>query len=225
MSIFKSAGIFLSLFIFVGCCAFMAIAPASYSVDTPALPYKIVLDAGHGGIDVGAVGVSGTSESDLNLEYTLELKEQLEKYGFSVALTRSTKDGLYSEYKNGFKMEDMEKRREIVQAENPDLFISLHQNKFAASSSYGPQVFYAPNSETAKSFAQCIKQSFDENLDTKKREVKEGDFYMLRCVDSPSILIECGFLSNPAEEKLLLNKDYQKEFCYLIVCGIFKFLA
>jgi len=155
----------------------------------------------------------------------MELKRQLEKYGFSVVLTRTDKNGLYSEYKNGFKREDMEKRNDIIKNEAPDLFISIHQNKFASSSSYGPQVFYTPNSEKAKNFAQCIKDSFDSNLNTKKRAIKEGDFYMLYCSPCPSILIECGFLSNPDEEKLLLDNNYKKHFCYLIVCGIFKYLA
>ena len=225
MSIVKSICLFISIFVIAGGCAFFTISPASNGIDTPVLPYKIVLDAGHGGIDVGAVGVSGTSESDLNLEYTLELKKQLEKYGFTVALTRSDKNGLYSEYKNGFKKEDMQKRKNIIEKENPDLFISIHQNKFASSSSYGPQVFYTPNNEKAKNFAQCIKGSFDAKLDTKKRAIKEGDFYMLYCSPCPSILIECGFLSNPEEEKLLKNNEYKKQFCHLIVCGIFQYLA
>lgn len=225
MSIVKSICLFISVFVIAGGCAFFAISPVSNDIDTPVLPYKIVLDAGHGGIDVGAVGVSGTSESDLNLEYTLELKSQLEKYGFTVVLTRNDKNGLYSEYKNGFKKEDMQKRKQIIEAENPDLFISIHQNKFASSSSYGPQVFYTPNSEKSKNFALSVKSSFDSNLDTKKRAIKEGDFYMLYCSPCPSILIECGFLSNPEEEKLLIDKQYKKQFCYLIVCGIFQYLA
>lgn len=192
---------------------------------SPQPNYKIVLDAGHGGIDVGAVGVAGTKESEINLDYSLTLKKLLEQYGFGVVLTRTNSDGLYSEYKNGFKLEDMNARRAIIENESPDLFISIHQNKFSSSTSFGPQIFYQPQSDNSYKFAECVQNSLMKNLKTKNRPIKEGDFYVLNGNHCPSILIECGFLSNPQEEQKLLDNDYKNNFCYYIVCGIFSFLA
>jgi len=191
----------------------------------PLMSRKIVIDAGHGGIDVGAVGVSGTKESEINLSFAQCLESTLQEFGFEVVLTRETQDGLYEEYKNGFKMEDMNNRRQIIEEENPDLFLSLHQNKFSSSSSYGPQVFYKPDDDNSLSLAQNVQNSFDKNLDTKKRAVKVGDFYVLVGNKCPSILIECGFLSNPQEEVLLQSKEYQQKFCNCILQGILTFMV
>ena len=197
-------------------------------ISTSASPkpnYKILIDAGHGGIDVGAVGISGTKESDINLAFALTLKNMLQKYGFEVVLTRNDCDGLYTEYKNGFKMQDMNIRKDIIENSNEDLFISIHQNKFSSSSSFGPQVFYKPNDINSQSLATSIQKSLMKNLSTKDRPIKEGDFYLLNCSPCPSVLIECGFLSNASEEKLLQSQDYQQKFCEYIMHGIFTFLA
>lgn len=171
------------------------------------------------------MGVGGTKESELNLSYALTLKEQLTKYGFDVKLTRENENGLYSQYKSGFKLEDMKMRREIIENENPDIFVSIHQNKFSSTNSFGPQIFYQPKSENSRILAQSVQDSLMKNLDTKNRPLKEGDFYVLNGNSCPSILIECGFLSNPNEEALLIDKTYRENFCYYVICGIFAFLA
>ncbi len=180
----------------------------------------VVLDAGHGGIDVGAVGASGTIESDLNLEYCVMLKSVMEDYGITVVMTRSDKGGLYSEYKNGFKREDMQRRRQIIVDAAPDAVISIHMNKYAASSSHGAQVFYDDEKGTGKALAETLQAVFKKQLPYARSEAQAGDLFMLKCVDKPSILVECGFLSNPDEEHLLLSHDYQKKICLCITSAV-----
>ncbi len=217
--------IFICFFVFVFFSIFLFLPKTALTSSSPKINYKILLDAGHGGIDVGAVGVSGAKESDINLAFTLALGKLLKKYGFEVALTRSDFGGLYSEYKNGFKMEDMNIRKEMIENGKQDLFISIHQNKFSSSASFGPQIFYKPDDDNSQALATCIQKSLIKNLGTKSRAIKEGDFYLLNCSPCPSVLIECGFLSNPEEEKLLQSKDYQQKFCNYVMQGIFTFFA
>ena len=185
----------------------------------------VVLDAGHGGIDVGAVGANGTIESDLNLKYCQMLKGILEEYGVKVVMTRNTKDGLYTEFKNGFKREDMKKRKEIIVATNPDAVISIHMNKYSASSSHGAQVFYDDEKGTGKVFAETLQEIFKKQLTSARAEAQSGDLYMLKCIDKPSILVECGFLSNPEEELLLTKPEYQKKVCLCIASALLAVVA
>ena len=217
----KKQILFIVLFviIFSGLMAFIG-SKQTVQLSSPRSTLTVVLDAGHGGIDVGAVGRSGTLESDLNLVYCKTLKKIMEEYGMNVIMTREDENGLYSEYKNGFKMEDMRKRREIVQNANPDVVISIHMNKFAVSSSRGAQVFYDDENGSGKELAEVMQKVFIENLPYARKEAKSADLYMLKCVSSPSILIECGYLSNAEEEKLLTEEDYINKLCYLIVASV-----
>ncbi len=192
-------------------------AVESYS---PKASLTVVLDAGHGGIDVGAVGKNGTLESDLNLLYCQTLKQMMQEYGINVVMTREDENGLYSEYKNGFKMEDMRKRREIIQQTDPDLVISIHMNKFSVSSSRGAQVFYDDEYQSGKELAEVLQKMFIDNLSYARKETKCADLYILKCVSKPSILVECGYLSNEQEEKLLVQKDYMKNICYCILASV-----
>ncbi len=209
--------IFVALFSAIYICYNGGQAVQSYS---PRSSLTVVLDAGHGGIDVGAVGKNGTLESDLNLKYCKTLKSMMEEYGMNVVMTREDEGGLYSEYKNGFKMEDMRKRREIVQNANPDVVISIHMNKFAVSSSRGAQVFYDDEMQSGKELAMVMQQVFIDNLPYARKEAKMADLYMLKCVSSPSVLIECGYLSNVEEEALLQQQDYINNLCYCILASV-----
>lgn len=193
-------------------------AEASSSI--PLTKLTVVLDAGHGGIDVGAVGANGTIESDLNLEYCKLLKQVMTDYGVNVVMTRTTKDGLYTEYKNGFKREDMQKRKDIIVSTAPDAVISIHMNKYASSTSHGAQVFYDDEKGTGKEFAETLQEIFKKQLPHARSEAQAGDLYMLKCIDKPSILVECGFLSNPEEERLLTTHAYQKKICLCITSAL-----
>lgn len=208
------------VFVYVATACVFVDNGATKSNAVPLNSLNVVLDAGHGGIDVGAVGVNGTIESDLNLAYCQMLKGVLEDYGVNVVMTRETKDGLYSEFKNGFKREDMTKRKEIIISVNPDAVISIHMNKYSASSSRGAQVFYDDEKGTGKVLAETLQEIFKKHLNFTRNEAQAGDLYILKCIDKPSILVECGFLSNPDEEKLLTTRQYQKKLCLCICSAI-----
>lgn len=191
----------------------------------PKSTYTVVIDAGHGGIDGGSVGVSsGITEAVLNLSYANCLKEYLQDFGFNVVMTRSTSGGLYSPLAKNKKKDDMQKRREIVENSNADFVVSIHMNSYNTTSQ-GAQVFYGQDDTASMSLANNIQKYFVKYLQKARNETKEGDYYILNAIKSPSVLVECGYLSNPAEEALLISDDYKKEVCYCILLGILAYLS
>ena len=190
---------------------------------------KIVIDAGHGGIDGGVVGKkTGIRESDVNLDIAYELKDVLENMGFSVTMTRKTQAGLYDTTAKGFKRRDMEKRKEIIQAAAPDFVVSIHQNFYPSSVSRGAQAFFMQGDEKSQRLAELV-QSKMNNLyardKAKPRKAMRGDFFILRCYDCPSVLLECGFLSNAADETLLSAKPWQKKCAQSVAAALTEFLT
>ncbi len=188
----------------------------------------VVVDAGHGGIDVGVSGgTTGVRESDINLSLSRKLQVQLEDSGLSVVQTRLTQSGLYGTTAPGHKRRDMQKRAEIIRNNNPALVISLHQNSYPAQPSRrGAQVFYNPNSEQSYALA-CIVQA---ELNKMKECVKvcsplAGDYFLLNCTDYPAIIVEGGFLSNPEDEALLQSERYQQRLAATIAQGALIFLS
>ena len=188
---------------------------------------KVVLDAGHGGIDGGVTGVkTGIKESDLNLQITFALKKELESNGFAVALTRKTEEGLYDTTAKGFKKRDMQKRKEIIEREKPMLVISIHQNYYASQSQRGAQVFYSNNHPKSQVFAKTLQTSINgvyAKEGVKARKEHYGEFFMLQCYPAPSIIVECGFLSSPKDEALLTNKDWQNSFANALAKGVIEY--
>lgn len=185
----------------------------------------VIVDAGHGGIDGGCEGtLEGSNERELNLIYANTLKKYLEEYGIKVIMTRTTTDGLYSAFAINRKKDDMEKRRQIIEKSNADVIISLHMNSFPLKSCRGAHVFYNPDNEISKKLADSIQTSMYSSLFYAKKEAGIGDYYMLTCTNVPAVIIECGFLSNVEEEKLLLSNNYREKVCYSILCGIIKYL-
>ena len=190
----------------------------------PKAEHVIVIDAGHGGIDGGAVGKqTGVDESSLNLEYAMTLKKLCSDFGFEVVLTRSDMNGLYDISAGNKKRSEMEKRRQIIANSNADLVVSIHMNSFPLSEARGAQVYYAQGSQQGLSLAQSVQDSLNANIEYAKKVSKAGDFFVLNCTDKPSILVECGFLSNPEEERLLTSEGYRKDFCYNILSGIINY--
>ena len=188
---------------------------------------KIVLDAGHGGIDDGAIGsLTGAKESEINLSIVGYLKEYLSDAGFSVYLTRSSDAGLYGIATSSLKRKDMEKRKKIIEDVNPTLVISVHLNKYSVSTRAGAQVFYKSGDESAEKLANAVQNSFNE-MATQERKYTAltGDYYILNCTDIPSVICECGFLSNPKEERLLISEEHQRTLAYHIFCGIVSYLS
>ena len=185
----------------------------------PKPQYTIVIDAGHGGRDGGAVGSTGVTESELNLEFSLKLKEMCEDYGFKVVLTRKDMNGLYSIFASNKKKSEMKKRQEIIEKAKPDVVVSIHMNSFSFSSS-GAQCFYASGNESGQALATSVQQALSTEIEHTGLAAKVGDFYVLNCTDYASVLVECGFLSNPEEERKLCDEEYQSNFCRTILYGI-----
>lgn len=177
----------------------------------------IVLDAGHGGRDGGCVGVDGSVEKELNLKYVLDLKEKLVKQNYKVILTRSTDDGLYSPLAVNKKLSDMNVRMERIKQANPNLVISIHMNSFADKSVYGANCFYKIDDEASEECANLIQKSLNKYCEVPSNKAKKGDYFMLNCSYYTSVLIECGFLSNPEEERKLNSNEYMNSFNNSIV--------
>ena len=133
--------------------------------------------------------------------------------------------GLYSPLASNKKRSEMEKRIEIIEKTNPDMVISIHMNSFTSEEVRGSQVFYSEGKESGKALAESVQTSLHKNVEYAKKTAKIGDYYILNCSPSPSILIECGFVSNPEEEKLLLDNDYCQNFCYFVACGIVSYFG
>ena len=183
----------------------------------------IVLDAGHGGRDGGSVGINGTIEKEINLEYTLALKEKLVKVGYRVELTRKNDDGLYSELAKNKKISDMNARCEIIKKTNPNLVISIHMNSFPDSSACGANTYYRAGDEASKNIANLIQASLNTYCGVKNTQAKVGDYYILNCSYYTAVLIECGFLSNGRERELLKSKEYQQKVADAISVGLIKY--
>lgn len=191
---------------------------------SPKPTYTIVIDAGHGGRDGGAVGVkTGTSESELNLKYALSLKSLCEEFGMRVILTRNDMGGLYDESASNKKRSEMEKRKQIICSSGADVMISIHMNSYPLQSLQGTQIFYAKGSEGGQELAKSIQTSVCKTFDRARKYVSVGDYFVLNCSPMPAVLIECGFLSSPEDEKNLLDKDYRESLCYHILAGIISF--
>ena len=217
----KKSVFFLIVFLIVGC----AIGTCFKYVSTmtkPSLAKTIVIDAGHGGVDGGATGrQTKIEESELNLEYAKTLKKIFVEFGFNVVMTREDMRGLYQENAKIKKKSEMEKRKEIIERANADAVISLHMNSFSDSSVRGAHVFYDSDNDAGKVLAGNVAKVLNENIEHAYKTAKAGDYFVLKCTNAPSVLVECGFLSNPEEEKLLQNKDYIQKFCYNIFCGVY----
>lgn len=181
----------------------------------------IVIDAGHGGIDAGVRGKkSGVKESDINLSISRELAGFFSKAGFNTVLTRKSQAGLYGLPTKGFKLRDMQKRRQIIQECGADMVISVHQNFYSDTSRRGAQVFFNKESQSGKQLAVCIQQSLNSiEGAAEKNSPLIGDYYMLECTDSPSVIVECGFLSNESDEALLSDEEYRTQIAYAIFSG------
>lgn len=185
----------------------------------------VVIDAGHGGADPGKVGESGALEKDINLSIAGKLRTRLEQNGFRVIMTRENDDGLYSENARNKKREDMEARVRVISEEDPDFVVSIHQNSFPDASCKGAQLFYYKDSEDSKKLAEILQKKFSEVLqDGNTRQAKaNSDYYLLRKTACPVVIAECGFLSNAAEEALLVSDAYQEKVAEALCLGILQY--
>lgn len=187
----------------------------------------IVVDVGHGGFDSGKVGVNGELEKDINLQVALKLKDTLETDGISVIMTRQDDKGLYDENASNKKVQDLQKRCDLINEENPLLTISIHQNSYTSPEIKGAQVFYYTTSAESQKLAQMIQEALIKQVDPENhREAKANDsYYLLKKTKSPIVIVECGFLSNPQEAVKLTDESYQQQIVTAIRNGIFQYLG
>ena len=186
--------------------------------------FTVVIDPGHGGRDPGKVGTMGTLEKDINLQISLFLKEMLESQDIKVIMTR-TEDQDLSNTSTNFKISDIKKRVALIKESAADLVISIHQNSYTVPDVYGAQCFYCTNSTEGEKLASLIqKQIIASTNQTKIRDIKSNnDYYLLKHSPVPTIIAECGFLSNPQEERTLLSEDYQRKMAWAIHLGILQY--
>lgn len=189
----------------------------------------VIIDSGHGGYDGGAVAEDGTVEKNINLMIALKLRDIFEFNGFRVVMTRTEdvdtdnlNSGKYS------KKGDLENRLALMK-ENPDsIFLSIHLNKFTSTKASGAQVFYAPDFEEAKVLGTCIQKSIKDLIQNdNSRVIKKGtkSTYLLYNAKVPAVIIECGFISNLNELKMLKTEEYQSKLAFAIFCGTEKYYS
>ena len=221
-----SAGLVAFLFLVISSLFIGCVDKRASNACLPSESLVVVIDAGHGGIDGGVSGVNtGVKESDINLEIAKLLAKEFLSGGFSVVMTRSTTAGLYGHTGAGHKRRDMQAREKIIKQANPALVISIHQNKFSSPSRRGAQVFYRAGSEGGNSLAKCVQNQLNNLKENgKKCFPLSGDYYLLNISPCPAIIVECGFLSNAQDEKLLISAEYQKQLVGTIFYGALSFL-
>lgn len=194
-------------------------------------PLTMVIDAGHGGMDSGAVSRDGVSEKDINLAIARALAKEAAGYGVRTVLTRETEDGLYGQENSGgrwSKVEDMKERKRVLTEADPDLVVSVHLNSFMSDSSVrGAQVFYAgTGSQEQKEESKALAEAVQTQLNAEANEGKDrivlpkNDMYLFREGDRTMILVECGFLSSPEDTALLVRPDYQQKLAGCIMKSI-----
>lgn len=188
--------------------------------------FTVILDAGHGGADPGKIGVNGEKEKELNLEITMLLKKKLEKQGIQVVLTRDSDGGLYDEESNNKKVQDLQRRCELIHKTSPRCAISIHQNSYTTPEVKGAQVFYYTNSAEGKKLAEGLQAALVEGVDPENHREAKGNtsYYLLKKTDVPLAIVECGFLSNPEEARLLATKEYQEKVADAVCTGILHYL-
>lgn len=217
----------LSAFVFLMISAALNIKVSVSSQSVKSMP-TIVIDAGHGGEDGGAVSESRVLEKDINLSIANDTSALFYLLGFDVTQTRKTDIAL----DNGEdtirkrKVSDMKKRLEIFNSSKENTIISIHQNKFSESNYHGTQIFYSPNNPKSKQLADSIKYSVKGLLQPdNERECKKADsgIYLLNNTNNPAVIVECGFISNGEECKNLLDSQYQKQMAFSITAGFLSY--
>lgn len=188
----------------------------------------VILDAGHGGFDGGAVAIDGTVEKDINLNISLTLESLLKQNGFCVIMTRSrdvSTEDTESPQIASKKKSDLRNRLNLMKDYPEAVFVSIHLNKFTTSSASGSQVFYSDD-ERSELLGEYIQRSIvsliqHDNMRVNKKATSST--YLLYNATVPAVLVECGFLSNREELEKLKQKDYQNKIAFSIYCGIMEY--
>ncbi len=197
-----------------------------YSLDIPAVHFFIfylrIFYLAHGGDDPGKIGINKAKEKEINLQIAKELEKLLKEEGIKVVMTRRDDEGLYDKSSNNKKVEDMRRRCEIITKAKPVFTVSIHQNSYPEESVKGAQVFYYGQSKEGKNLAETLQKSLVDHLDPQNhRQAKANEsYYLLKKTPSPTVIVECGFLSNSKEAELLVTEEYQKKVAEAVKLGI-----
>lgn len=193
----------------------------------PEKHWRIVIDAGHGGMDSGTTSLSGIPESKYNLEIALRAKDLFSLLGYQSILTRANEQAIHTEGETiaARKASDLRQRVRIANSDTNTIFISIHQNHFADGRYRGPQVFYAETSGS-KDLAQSMQTALTSALypENNRQIAKAKGIYLMEHIHCTGILVECGFLSNPQEDRLLKEKHYQQKISSVLACVTAQYL-
>ena len=214
--------VFVSVFVFILATEIKNIVP---TVSLPVSGKTIVIDAGHGKPDEGAQSSTGTTEAETNLKIALKLQNLLEQSGTTVILTRSDENAIYdidAKTLKQKKISDIHNRVKIGNESSADLFVSIHLNKIPQQQYDGWQTFYKEGSEEGKKLAISIQNSLNDAIQKENNRVAKtiDNVFIIKHVEIPITIVECGFLSNPEEEKQLLEDEYQNRLAWGIYNGI-----
>lgn len=189
----------------------------------------LVIDAGHGGFDGGAVGSSGTSEQDINLSIAQRVQALAEFFGVHTAMTRTDENALGYDPSRSVrenKIADIKAREQFVQETSNPVFLSIHLNKFSDARYHGAQVFYSPSHPDSRTLAERMQETLAEGCDpanTRQAKQAESTIYLMKKLECPAVIVECGFLSNPEEEQRLSDTEYHKKLAASIVTGYLRY--
>lgn len=182
---------------------------------------QVILDAGHGGEDPGKVGVNGILEKDINLSIVKKVQQILKQEGISVHLTRESDRSIATDSDTFSKSKDMKKRVEMINEIKPHIAVSVHQNSYTSGEIKGAQVFYYQTSEVSRKYAEILQEAIKTVDSDNKRQAKGNDtYYLLKKTEVPTVIVECGFLSNWEEAEKLSQESYQEEMAQAIANGI-----
>lgn len=225
----KHTALFLMFIVLFSLSVFFLFSRSSQTVNGAENTPVVIVDAGHGGEDGGAVAADNTNEKDYNLDIALKLEKLLTLNGFSVIMTRTEDkmtcdDGLSTLRER--KVSDIKNRFALTEKYSDAMFVSIHQNKFSDPSQHGTQVFYSGNNPKSKALAEVLQNTVTETLQPdNKRLIKESgkEIYILYHAQSPAVLVECGFVSNYEDLNKLKTDEYKTQLAMLIADGIIKY--
>ena len=227
----RVAFILMSVLLPIGIFSYQYSNTNKNAISTMALPVTnktIVIDAGHGGEDGGATSENGISEAQINLKIALNLQKLLEQSGANVILTRSDENAIYDLDKKTLrekKVSDIKNRVKIGNNSSADIFVSIHLNKIPQNQYSGWQTFYKDGNEQGKELATSIQNNLNETIQKENKRVpmKISNVYIIKQVEIPTAIVECGFLSNPEEEQILQQAIYQEKLAWGIYNGIIEY--
>ncbi|OEF97901.1 N-acetylmuramoyl-L-alanine amidase CwlD [Desulfuribacillus alkaliarsenatis] len=226
----KAKGVLLYSLVFIF--VYMMLPDFRETQETIGLPLTgaiIAIDAGHGGVDGGAVSEDGVIEKDITLPIAIKVRDYLQQAGASVIMTREGDYDLASEDTRGYsrrKVEDLRNRAKLINESNAEILVSIHLNSIASSRWSGSQCFYTYGSEEGKLLATKIQEQLIVITgNTDRTPLPDKRVFLLKEVNAPAVIVETGFLSNPEETKLLQTEEYQNKLAHAIYLGIAEYMA